>query len=267
MPADPPGKVVAVALQKGGVGKTTTVVNLGYALASLEKRVLMVDLDPQANTTKWLGVEGTVEHGAKACLLEGHPVCDAVVPVCDGKLDLLPTDGGLSIAELLLVGAVSREQRLRKVLRPVATAYDIVLIDTPPTLGLLTMNALTAADEVLVPVEASALALDGVAKLIEVIELVRENLNPELSVNGYFATRVDHRNKISHSVVKELRDLFGDMAYRSQIRENVRFREAPSYGQPIAVFDATCFGAKDYAALAEEFLKRTEGRQHGAANS
>jgi chromosome partitioning protein len=264
--APPPrlGRIVAVALQKGGVSKTTTVVNLAHALAEMGRRVLVVDTDPQANATTWLG--GMINHdgnaswekGTLACLLHNRAAQDEIVRVADGRIDLLPAHMALVRAEVQLVQAISREHKLRRALRPTAAYYDVVLIDTPPNLGLLTLNALTAADEVLVPVEASPLALQGVVFLSEAVDMVRAETNPALVISGFIATRVDRRNKLSAEVVASLRQTFGDATYRTEVRESVRLREAPSHIQPITSYDPKGHGAEDYRALAAEFLERLE---------
>jgi chromosome partitioning protein len=248
-------RVVAVALQKGGVGKTTTVVSLAHILATTGKKVLLIDLDPQANASQWLDAVAPTGHGVLACL-DGRPVRKEIVSLPIG-LDLLAANRALSVAEITLINKLAREHILRKALEPILNDYDCILIDTQPSLGVLTLNALTAAHDLIVPVECKSLSLNGIVDLQEVVELVRASTNPGLRIMGYVATRVG-RNKLSDDVARELRKAFGEQVFRTMIRENVRLGEAPSAHKPISMYDQRSSGAEDYNALAREVLGRLE---------
>jgi len=249
--------VVAVVNQKGGVGKTTTVVSLGAALAEAGVAVLIVDLDPQGNATTGLGLRGhEAEASSYAVLVDGLGVEAATTTTAVGGLDCVPSSLDLAGAEIELVSAFSREQRLTRQLEPVLGRYDVVLIDCPPSLGLLTVNALTAADEVLVPIQCEYYALEGLGQLLRTVELVRRNLNPDLAVGGVVLTMYDARTKLSQQVVDEVRAHFGDAVHDTIIPRTVRLSEAPGFGQPITVFDPTSRGARAYARLAQEVAIR-----------
>jgi chromosome partitioning protein len=251
-------RTVAVAMQKGGSGKTTTTVNLAAALAERGKRVLVVDVDPQANATSWFGVRDAGK-GVFSCLCENGSVSDILVRSAAGGVDVVPSSAWLVGAEKALAGEVGAETILRRRLKPVDGAYDVALVDTPPTLGVLTVGALVAADEVLVPVEAHVLALNGLAQLLRTVEAVRERLNEGLALLGIAACRVDARTRHAVEVVEELRKRFPAETFRTVIRENVRLAEAPSFGQPVTLYDPRSAGAEDYRALAGEVLARWDG--------
>jgi chromosome partitioning protein len=246
-------RVLAVANQKGGVGKTTTAVNLGAALAELGQHVLLVDLDPQANATTGVGVD---PHEQKLSiyevLLEDAPVAEAVVPTPTQGLDVLPSSLELAGAEIELVSAFSRESKLRNALQPAIQRYDTVLIDCPPSLGLLTINGLTAADEVLVPLQCEYYALEGLGQLVRNVELVRRNLNPGLQVSTIVLVMFDARTNLADEVAQEVRRHFPEKVCTTVIPRNIRVSEAPSFGQPITTFDPTSRGAIAYRALARE---------------
>lgn len=248
-------KTVAVAMQKGGSGKTTTAVNLAAALAEKGKRVLVVDVDPQANASSWLGARD-VGKGIFACLCENGIIPDILVHTATKGVDLVPSSAWLVGAEKALAGEVGAETLLRRKLKIMAGSYDVVLVDTPPTLGALTVNALVAADEVLVPVEAHVMALNGLAQLLKTVDAVRDRLNDELALLGIVACRMDARTRHGPEIVEELRKRFPNETFRTVIRENIRLAEAPSFGQAITDYETESAGAEDYRALAGEVLKR-----------
>jgi len=247
-------RVIAIAMQKGGSGKTTTAVNLAAALAESGKKVLVIDLDPQANATSWLGITEP-GRGVYAVLCENVAIDSIIVKTSISGLDIAPASTWLVGAEKALAAEVGAESNLRRRLSKSKGTWDFVLIDTPPTLGVLTVNALTAANEVLIPVEAHVLALNGLAQALETIETVRDRLNEKLSVRGLVACRVDARTRHAGDVLKEMRSQFPDQTFDTVIRENVRLAEAPSFGQPITVYDPASTGAEDYRALAAELMK------------
>jgi chromosome partitioning protein len=245
--------VLAIANQKGGVGKTTTAVNLGAALADLGFRVLVIDLDPQGNATTGLGVNArSVGASTYDVLMSDTPIEDCVEPTSVRNLFVCPATIDLAGAEIELVPAMSRELKLRRAVDAVRPDYDFVFIDCPPSLGLLTVNGLAAADGVLVPIQCEYYALEGLGQLLRNISLVRQNLNPPLDVIGIVLTMFDARTKLAEQVEREVRDHFGARVYRTVVPRTVRISEAPSFGQPVTVFDATSRGARAYRTLAEE---------------
>ncbi len=241
--------------QKGGVGKSTTTVNLGASLALLGNRVLLVDSDPQGNTTSGLGIDKRgLQHDVYSILLGDVSVDDVIVSTGVDKLDLVPATMQLAGAEIDLVSTMARETRLRRALQPVLGTYEYVLIDCPPSLGLLTLNALTAATEALIPVQAEYYALEGLSQLTAVIERIREALNPELRISGVLVTMFDGRTRLATDVLDEVNAHFPSQVFRTQIPRNVRLSEAPSFGKPAAVFDLKSRGAQAYLALAREVV-------------
>jgi chromosome partitioning protein len=253
----PPATIVAIANQKGGVGKSTTAINLGAALAFQGERVLIVDLDPQGNTSSGLGVDrGAIEYSTYDLLVNEVPAEDIIEPTSVRDLFVIPATIELAGAEIELVSMFSREQRLRNVLKPVLDGHDFALIDCPPSLGLLTINGLTAADEVLVPIQCEYYALEGVSQLTRNIQLVQQNLNPQLVIEGVVLTMFDGRTTLSAEVVEQVRAHFGDTTYRTVIPRTVRLSEAPSYGEPIEAYDPMSRGAIAYRELAREFRRR-----------
>jgi chromosome partitioning protein len=253
-------RVLAIANQKGGAAKTTTTVNLAAALAEAGRRVLVIDLDPQGNATDWLGAGGAAR-GAFDLLADPLELGELVTPSTTVGVDVLPATRSLQGAERALAREVGAELTLQRKLDTAAVAgWDYVVIDTPPTLGLLTLNALTAAHELVVPVEAHVMALVGVVQLMETMKTVRERLNPALALAGIVACRVDGRTRHSLEVVERLRETFGASVYRTEIRENIRLAEAPSFRQSILTYDTRSAGAADYRALAAEVIAQ-ENRQ------
>lgn len=252
-------RIIALVNQKGGVGKSTTAVNLGAALAVLGKRILVVDSDPQGNTTTGFGIDKTqLRHDVYDVLLQEASIEDIIVGTELEGLSLVPATINLAGAEIELVSALSRETRLRQAVRRVAANYDFVFIDCPPSLGLLTINALTAADECIIPVQAEYYALEGLSQLTNVVRRVREALNPTLHVSGVLVTMFDGRTRLAMEVLDELEKFFPQQMFKTQIPRNVRLSEAPSYGKPVILFDVKSRGAQAYLALAREMLEPVE---------
>jgi chromosome partitioning protein len=246
-------RTIAIANQKGGVGKSTTAVNLGASLALIGRRVLVVDIDPQGNATSGVGVDkDSVDLCVYAVLLGGVDAADTICKTEVPGLDVIPATLNLAGAEIELVSVLSRETRLKQALAAVLDRYDYVLIDCPPSLGLLTLNALTAADELLIPVQAEYYAMEGLSTLTSVVERVRAFLNPTLRIGGVLITMFDGRTKLAVEVLDEVNAHFPDQVFRTQIPRNVRLSEAPSYGKPAALFDLRSRGAQAYLALARE---------------
>lgn len=249
------GRVISIASQKGGVGKTTTAINLGACLAQENKRVLIVDVDPQGNATSGLGINGNDQRTTSYEVLIGEAEAgQAIMPTALSTLDVMPTGQRLSGAEVELVGMMARETRLRTCLARVRDDYDYVFVDSPPSLGLLTVNALTASDSVLIPLQCEYLALEGLTQLIGAIRLVQDHLNPGLRIEGVLLTMFDARLNLSQQVSEEARKFFGERVYRTVIPRNVRLSEAPSFGKPIVLYDPHSSGAESYRELAREVL-------------
>lgn len=249
--------ILAVANQKGGVGKTTTTVNLAASLAACGKKVLVVDLDPQGNATTGSGVDKTsVEHGVYRVLLAEVSVADAVVRSETGGYDVLPANRALAGAEVELVQEIAREMRLKNALHEVADRYDFILIDCPPTLTLLTLNGLVAAQGVIVPMVCEYYALEGISDLVATLRKIRQAINPDLDIVGIVCTMFDQRNRLSVEVSEQLQAHFGSKVFQTAIPRNVRLAEAPSHGMPALAYDAKAKGTLAYRALAEELLQR-----------
>jgi chromosome partitioning protein len=254
--------IIAIANQKGGVGKTTTAINLGGYLARSGHRILLVDLDPQGNAATCLGIQkGQLEQTVGEVLLGEVSAEEAIIPTGRPGLDLLPATPDLAGTGVALAGLMARELRLRQALLPIVARYDIVLIDCPPSLDLLTVNGLATAQQVLIPLQCEFLALEGLAQLKETIELIRTHLNRELFIGGVVMTMYDGRANLARQVVEEVRRYFPQRIFNTIIPRNVRLSEAPSHGELIVEYDPTSRGAKAYAALAEELLQREEARQ------
>ena len=248
-------KTIAIANQKGGVGKTTTSVNLSACLAAEKKKVLLVDVDPQGNATSGYGVDKSkIERSIYNVLVDGLPIKEAIQKTTFENLHILPATIELAGAEVELVSAISRETKLKRAIDQIKANYDYVIIDCPPSLGLLTLNSLTAADSVLMPIQCEFYALEGVSQLMNTVKLVQQNLNSDLTLEGVLLTMYDSRTKLSMQVAEEVKKHFQERVYQTVIPRNVRLSEAPSYGQPIIEYDPKSKGAEVYRALAKEVI-------------
>ena len=255
------GKIISFSNQKGGVGKTTTCVNMAAYLAQAGKKVLLVDLDPHGNATTGLGFsKGALKKSVYNVIIEDEAVKDNVLETELEGLFLLPANIDLAGAEVDLVYKKNSDKVLRAALTPVKDAFDYILIDCPPSLGLLTINALTAADSAIIPIQSEYYALEGLSQLMNTISLVRQHLNKSLKVEGVVLTMYDGRSLISKQIAAEIKKYFSKKLYEIVIPRNIRLSEAPSHGKPILLHDPKCMGARAYAALTEEFLKKTEGK-------
>ena len=254
------GKVISVANQKGGVGKTTTTVNLGTLLAKKGKKILLIDADPQGNATSGLGVEKEVEFSTYDILVNETQMEEAIQETIIKNLMVCPSNMNLAGAEVELVSMMSREQRLKEKLDEIKDNFDYILIDCPPSLGLITLNAFTASDSVLIPVQCEYYALEGLGQLINTINLVRKHLNKNLAIEGALLTMYDARTNLSNQVVKEVNNYFEGKVYKTVIPRNVKLSEAPSYGLPISIYDPRSKGAKCYEKFAKELIKKNESK-------
>ena len=251
-------KVVSIANQKGGVGKTTTAVNLSSALAKKGKRVLLIDADPQGNATSGLGIDKEIEKSIYDVIINEVEIDETLKDTNLKKLKVCPSNINLAGAEVELVSLMSREHRLKERIDEIKNAYDYIFIDCPPSLGLITLNAFTASDSVLIPVQCEYYALEGLGQLINTINLVRRHLNKSIEIEGAVLTMFDSRTNLSNQVVKEVKNYFEDRVYKTVIPRNIKLSEAPSYGMPISVYDAKSKGAKCYEKLAKEFVDKNE---------
>ncbi len=252
------GKVVSVANQKGGVGKTTTSVNLSTILAKRGKKVLLIDADPQGNATSGLGIDKNVNFSVYDVLVNDVEIENTLSKTVVKNLDVCPSNINLAGAEVELVSMISREHRLKEKIESQKDNYDYIIIDCPPSLGLITLNAFTASDSVLIPVQCEYYALEGLGQLINTINLVKKHLNKDLSIEGALLTMFDIRTNLSNQVVKEVNRYFENKVYKTVIPRNVKLSEAPSYGMPISVYDPKSKGAKSYDKFVKEFIKKNE---------
>lgn len=251
------GKIIAIANQKGGVGKTTTAINLAASLATLEKRVLLVDTDPQANASSGVGIDATsLGHTIYECLCADLPATDAITTTVVEGLDILPSHIDLAGADLELLERPKREYILKEVLRIVIDKYDYVLIDCSPSLGLITVNSLVAADTVIIPVQCEYFALEGISKLLNTIKIVKTRLNPKLEIEGFLMTMYDSRTKLNNQIYEEVKTHFKNLVFETVIQRNVKLGEAPSHGLPALLYDADSRGAVNHLQLAEELMRR-----------
>ena len=252
------GKVVAIANQKGGVGKTTTSINLSSILAKKGKKVLLIDTDPQGNATSGLGIDKDLEYSVYDVIVNDVQIEDVIKNTKNKNLKVCPSTINLAGAEVELVSMISREQRLKEKLDLIKDQFDYVIIDCPPSLGLITLNTFTAADSVLIPIQCEFYALEGLGQLINTIEIVKKHLNKNLKIEGALLTMYDARTNLSNQVVKEVKKYFGENVYKTVIPRNVKLSEAPSYGMSITEYDSHSKGARSYDKLTKEFLKKNE---------
>ncbi|MFO7848014.1 MAG: AAA family ATPase [Balneolaceae bacterium] len=253
------GKVISIANQKGGVGKTTSAINLAASLAAIEHTTLVIDIDPQSNSTSGLGIESkTVEHSIYEVMVGGVDVEQAICETELEYLQLVPSHINLVGAEIEMVDRKQRERILSNAIKDIRDKYDFVIIDCPPSLGLLTINSLTASDSVLIPVQCEYFALEGLGQLLNTIKIVRQHMNPELEIEGVLLTMYDTRTRLSNQVADEVKRYFDDRVFTSVISRNVRLAEAPSFGKPAILYDASSVGAKNYLSLAREIIQQNK---------
>ncbi|OUO51238.1 chromosome partitioning protein ParA [Parabacteroides sp. An277] len=256
------GKIIALANQKGGVGKTTTAINLAASLAALEKKVLVVDADPQANASSGLGIDiRNVELSIYECLINGEKPEDAIVHTEVDGLDVMPSHIDLVGAEIEMLNIQGREQILKRMLVPLKTDYDYILIDCSPSLGLITVNALTAADSVIIPVQCEYFALEGISKLLNTIKIIKSKLNPSLEIEGFLLTMYDSRLRLANQIYEEVKRPFQEMVFSTVIQRNVKLSEASSYGKPVLLYDADSKGSLNYMQLAQELIDKNKGNE------
>lgn len=262
------GKTIAITNQKGGVGKTTTSINISASLVATKRKVLLVDLDPQGNATSGCGLDKNEQEQNALDVLLGDLTADQVIkPAEHGGFDVMPANGDLSAADVHLMELDNKESRLKAALDTVRDRYDYIFIDCPPSLNMLTVNALVAADSVLIPMQCEYYALEGISSLMDTINQIVEHVNPQLEIEGILRTMYDPRNRLATEVSNQLHEYFGDKVYRSVIPRNVRLAEAPSYGMPALQYDRLSAGAKCYLALAGEIIRREEQKQQQAVTT
>lgn len=253
------GKVIALANQKGGVGKTTTTINLAASLAVLEKKVLIIDADPQANATSGIGLDvRSVEKTIYECLIEGLDAKEAIIKSEIDGMDIIPSHIDLVGAEIEMLNMEQREHMLKKVIAPIKDEYDYLLIDCSPSLGLITVNALTAADSVMIPVQCEYFALEGLGKLLNTIKIIQGRLNTDLEIEGFVLTMYDSRLRLSNQVVDEVRKHFQQMVFDTIVQRNIKLSEAPSFGKPVVLYDAESKGSVNHLNLARELITKNE---------
>ena len=253
------GKIIALANQKGGVGKTTTSMNLAASLATLEKKVLLVDADPQANASSGLGVDvSEIDCSIYACIIDHADVRDAIYTTDIEGLDIIPSHIDLVGAEIEMLNLPNREKVLTEILAPMKGEYDYILIDCSPSLGLITVNALTAADSVIIPVQCEYFALEGISKLLNTIKIIKSKLNPSLEIEGFLLTMYDSRLRLANQIYDEVKKHFQELVFKTVIQRNVKLSEAPSHGLPVILYDTDSTGAKNHLALAKEIIEKNK---------
>ncbi|MCR4854139.1 MAG: AAA family ATPase [Prevotella sp.] len=253
------GKIIALANQKGGVGKTTTTINLAASLATLEKTVLVIDADPQANASSGLGVNiNDIDCSIYECIIDQADIRDAMYTTDIEGLDIIPSHVNLVGAEIEMLEMEQREQVLKNLLDPIKKEYDYILIDCSPSLGLITVNALTAADSVIIPVQCEYFALEGISKLLNTIKIIKSRLNPKLEIEGFLLTMYDQRLRLANQIYDEVKRHFQELVFKTVIQRNVKLSESPSHGLPVILYDADSTGAKNHLSLAKEIINRNK---------